>query len=250
MKVLAIQQPWAQLICAGIKDVENRSWKTPYRGKFLVMASSAKVTKNFLDKMPIEIADAISNQEILGNIPVLSELPTSAIIGYVELDDITEEDNGSIWGGGPFWWILKNARLFDEPILNVKGKLHLFEIPEIDENELPASHQIILKSPEMKGKKAVIPVCEDAFDQSIEDKSIKLWVHDDTILPLIDEKDGTETIKDFDEVDLVSPSRRQTFKVDKVEFATPLDEKGEPFMAPSLWQEDMIPIEYLNICFL
>ena len=28
--------------------MENRSWKTPYRGKFLVMASSAKVTKNFL----------------------------------------------------------------------------------------------------------------------------------------------------------------------------------------------------------
>lgn len=27
MKVLSIQQPWAALICAGIKDVENRTWK-------------------------------------------------------------------------------------------------------------------------------------------------------------------------------------------------------------------------------
>lgn len=27
MKLLTIKQPWASLICLGIKDVENRTWK-------------------------------------------------------------------------------------------------------------------------------------------------------------------------------------------------------------------------------
>lgn len=27
MKCLSVKQPWASLICGGIKDVENRSWR-------------------------------------------------------------------------------------------------------------------------------------------------------------------------------------------------------------------------------
>jgi len=35
MKVLTVKQPWAYLLCAGIKDIENRTWKLPekYRGE-------------------------------------------------------------------------------------------------------------------------------------------------------------------------------------------------------------------------
>lgn len=35
---LSIRQPWAWLIVHGHKDVENRSWPTPYRGRFHVHA--------------------------------------------------------------------------------------------------------------------------------------------------------------------------------------------------------------------
>jgi hypothetical protein len=38
-KVLSIKQPHASFICAGIKTVENRTWKTDYRGKLLIHAS-------------------------------------------------------------------------------------------------------------------------------------------------------------------------------------------------------------------
>ena len=48
MKTLSIQQPWASLVCAGIKDVENRTWKpAEVPGRILIHASSKKVTKNF-----------------------------------------------------------------------------------------------------------------------------------------------------------------------------------------------------------
>lgn len=39
MKALSIKQPWAHLIVSGVKDVENRSWKTNYRGRIFVHAS-------------------------------------------------------------------------------------------------------------------------------------------------------------------------------------------------------------------
>jgi hypothetical protein len=38
MKTLSIRQPYAALICRGIKKAENRSWETKYRGKILIHA--------------------------------------------------------------------------------------------------------------------------------------------------------------------------------------------------------------------
>ena len=38
MKALSIMQPWAWLICAGHKDIENRSWSTGFRGPVLIHA--------------------------------------------------------------------------------------------------------------------------------------------------------------------------------------------------------------------
>ena len=54
MKTLTIQQPFASLVCCGIKDVENRSWqtKTP-PGLILIHAGGKKVPKNFdIDEGP------------------------------------------------------------------------------------------------------------------------------------------------------------------------------------------------------
>lgn len=38
MRALSIQQPWAWLIANGYKDIENRNWRTTFRGRFLVHA--------------------------------------------------------------------------------------------------------------------------------------------------------------------------------------------------------------------
>ena len=41
MKLLTIKQPWASLICLGIKDVENRTWRqnSLIGERLLIMAS-------------------------------------------------------------------------------------------------------------------------------------------------------------------------------------------------------------------
>ncbi len=38
MKVLTLKQPWASLIVNGYKEYEFRTWKTNYRGEFLIHA--------------------------------------------------------------------------------------------------------------------------------------------------------------------------------------------------------------------
>ena len=32
-KVITVKQPWARLIAQGVKNIENRTWKTNYRGQ-------------------------------------------------------------------------------------------------------------------------------------------------------------------------------------------------------------------------
>ena len=39
MKAITIRQPWASLIVHGIKDIENRSWQTNFRGRVLIHSS-------------------------------------------------------------------------------------------------------------------------------------------------------------------------------------------------------------------
>ena len=49
MKVIVIRQPWAWLIVHGFKDIENRSWRTRYRGALLIQASAGLPTKHALE---------------------------------------------------------------------------------------------------------------------------------------------------------------------------------------------------------
>jgi hypothetical protein len=127
MKALTVKQPWAHLICAGIKDVENRSWKTNFRGRVLIH-SSAKYEEDLFETVPI-IENGVDKlkTKIFGKIYNCSDFETSAIIGSVEIVDCVQ-NHQSIWADkGYYHWILRNPILFKNPILNVKGKLSFWE---------------------------------------------------------------------------------------------------------------------------
>ena len=70
MKTLSVRQPWAWLIVYGGKDIENRSWRTPYRGPLLIHAGKR--------------------------------------IDQDACDCVTTSD--SRWFEGPYGWVLANAR--------------------------------------------------------------------------------------------------------------------------------------------
>lgn len=127
MTCLSVRQPWASLICSGVKDVENRSWKPKKAPGRILIHAGASLDKN---------ATGLS-QQFLGC--TAKKLPISAIIGYVEVYGFTKHSD-SAWAGdgtGAEWkWMLRNAKLFKQPI-PYKGRLGLFNVPEIDPNNLP-----------------------------------------------------------------------------------------------------------------
>jgi hypothetical protein len=67
MRTLSIRQPWAGLIVAGIKDIENRSWSTSYRGPILIHAGKAKPPADWLEEIEDEHDIKIPRMEFGGN---------------------------------------------------------------------------------------------------------------------------------------------------------------------------------------
>jgi hypothetical protein len=144
MKALSIKQPWASLIAHGIKNIENRTWRTHFRGKIYIHASA----KDFGS-----LSQALNQEQWSKTIEkwdsdYFPNRPLSAIIGEVEIVDCvinhssiwaekTEVigktiDNEILYNGKPiFNWVLANPVLYDKPILNVKGKLS-FWYPDND----------------------------------------------------------------------------------------------------------------------
>lgn len=142
MKAITVKQPWAQLICAGIKDIENRTWKTNFRGRVLIHASAK----------PERVTLEMEGQATVKEIEMMSALNFAeennlfgCIIGSVEIVDCVI-NHPSIWAEksnpSPDWtdgaayfrgekptynWVLANPVLFDKPIENVKGKLSFWE---------------------------------------------------------------------------------------------------------------------------
>lgn len=163
-KVLSIKQPWASLIAHGIKDIENRSWKTKFRGTILIHVSApTKFNVGFTDDQA-KLAIPVLKTAIDGT------MPFGAIIGEVDIVDCVI-NHSSIWAekfiktdscpecgckeflnknlvaegyrmckechqdwyidvnyGKPIYnWVLANPVLYDTPILNIKGKLSFWE---------------------------------------------------------------------------------------------------------------------------
>ena len=143
MKSISIKNPWAYLICAGIKDIENRTWKTKFRGRVLIHASGKLVYPIFTK----EQESKLMLHSIIGDIDF--SMVTSAIIGSVEIVDCVLNHN-SIWAEKTegvtdsnthefipnhtpkpvYNWVLKNPIMFETPIYGVKGKLSFWDYNE------------------------------------------------------------------------------------------------------------------------
>ena len=132
MKAISIKQPWAYLIAAGIKDIENRTWKCPekYIGKRVLIHASKTQYETPMYLLTDEQYDSIKQEK---RIEINNSLEYGCIIGSIEIVDCVV-NHPSIWAEKTnlpeqlsnkcIWnWVLANPILFDEPIFNVKGKL-------------------------------------------------------------------------------------------------------------------------------
>ncbi len=118
---LSIMQPWAWLICAGYKDIENRKWWTKHRGEFLVHAGQ-KVDRDF----DYEWAEAIIQKQrgIYVAIPRGAALQKGGIVGKTKLIACVEE-SPSPWFFGPRGFVLRDSQHL--PFMPCKGQLGFFK---------------------------------------------------------------------------------------------------------------------------
>lgn len=124
MRALSIRQPWAWLIVNGYKDIENRDWKTSYRGKVLVHAGKK------IDKLAY-----CHLKKIFPNIvmPDIKDFEVGGIVGEVTITgcyDPLKADNNqqsiSIWYTGHYGFELADAKPLK--FMPCKGKLSFFEV--------------------------------------------------------------------------------------------------------------------------
>lgn len=111
---LSVRQPWAWAIAAGLKDVENRSWPTSYRGPLLIHASRKPFPGGIaeLRRMGIDVPT--------------DELVFGAYVARVQLVDcVTDAD--SEWAiRGMYHFVLERAHRFAYPV-EARGRLGLFD---------------------------------------------------------------------------------------------------------------------------
>lgn len=115
MRALTIRQPFALLIIAGIKPVENRNWSTNYRGPLLIHAASK------LHDIPIAEIEAKHGIEINRD-----RMQFSGIIGRVELIDVVTA-HPSRWFDGPFGFVLSQPRAVK--FMPMRGFQGFFDVP-------------------------------------------------------------------------------------------------------------------------
>ncbi len=127
MKALSIRQPWAWLIAHGYKDVENRTWKTNFRGEFLIHAGE-KFDKEGYSWVMISANDEKFDIDPLITLPPPYNFERGGIVGRAEIIDcVTEHD--SPWFSGAYGFVVRNA----EPLefRPYKGRLGFFKVEGI-----------------------------------------------------------------------------------------------------------------------
>ena len=126
MKAISINQPWAWLILYGGKWLENRTWRTPYRGRLAIHAGQSRrwLSDWYMVGRPMD-----------DGLPPLDDLVFGRIIGTVELVDCVRSTDDQVrrsrWNDGSGWcWILRDPRAVD-PVVYCRGRQRLFEVSHI-----------------------------------------------------------------------------------------------------------------------
>lgn len=113
VKALAVWQPWASLLMAGIKKYETRSWKTKHRGWLALHAAKTAVGRDYA--APLGLLGYSS----------FDDLPRGCVLGVVYIDQIIETHGTMVstvdrmygdWGPGRYAWKITARLPFNEPI--------------------------------------------------------------------------------------------------------------------------------------
>ncbi|MHB1308734.1 MAG: ASCH domain-containing protein [Limisphaerales bacterium] len=101
LRAISIRQPFSWLVVNGVKDIENRSWRTNIRGPVLVHAS--------LNQSELA-SDTCDEAQSMAGIRLPDDFVVGGIVGIVEIVDCVRR-HSSKWKEPTAWgWVLANAR--------------------------------------------------------------------------------------------------------------------------------------------
>lgn len=124
MKAISVRQPYAWLIVSGYKTVENRTWRTSYRGRLLIHAGRFDFDDTVFESFRRDMAQT--------GINIPENLKTGGIIGSVNLIDCVTNCQNAIdrdWHvPGMFAFILRDPKRL--PFFVMPGKIKIFDIDD------------------------------------------------------------------------------------------------------------------------
>lgn len=138
---LSLTRPWTELVVSGVKDVENRSWRTPHRGPLIIHAAQSwdPAAEQVLNELGGDGMLTSEDYARLDACAIHRAAPTG-YLGVVTVTDCHKADDllcqssedvawCSPWAFDGSWhWRLTDARRFPEPIPG-GGRLGLFPPP-------------------------------------------------------------------------------------------------------------------------
>lgn len=160
---LSVRQPWADYIVLGIKDVENRSKPTNFRGTILIHASQTiDSNAGFTEAEQRALVEAgLWNAESNEHVA-----RTGLILGMVDIVDCVVRSK-SAYFEGPFGWVLSNPVAFDRP-LEFKGKVGIFYVPTKSLKGSPAEGATPARSDELATTRILETLARKAESGDVE----------------------------------------------------------------------------------
>lgn len=123
---LSLRQPWAYAILRLGKDIENRRWRSRYRGRVILHASRTMDTAgvNYLREAGFLLPD---------------DLPLGAYVGEVTIADCRSlAACASHWAFGPWCYMLDQPLAFLTPVPG-RGQLGFYRVPEAEARAVRAA---------------------------------------------------------------------------------------------------------------
>ena len=115
IKVLSIRQPWAWLVAHGYKDIENRTWRSKYKGVLYIHASTT------FDEEGYRFLKTFSHTPI--DLPEPHKYYFGGLVGRVKMVDCITESK-SPWFFGIYGFVFPKAQVID--FYKMKGKTGIF----------------------------------------------------------------------------------------------------------------------------
>lgn len=123
LKALTLHQPWAQLIAAGHKRIETRSWQTEYRGLLAIHAAQPQPGETELFTTMAE--DGIDLHGLTPfNVRHGAIIAIATLADVVPIDDLLASDSGGRYTSelpygdftpGRYAWLLEDIQALSEP---------------------------------------------------------------------------------------------------------------------------------------